>query len=228
MKKLFLFIILALIAPLHFLAAQRILPGYSGFWNRTKEISVLDILEYYPDRLPYLRNEIYARYGRPFAARTYQDYFNRQSWYRVRADYTDAWLSEADLHNAGLLRSIEQAPSIADTISLLERNAEYKSPEYLLIFNSSGVIEMETAYAADSESFLEMYGGDIAGWVQPYLVIGDWVVLYYEAYSDTYGASLFRLDHRTKTITAHVRDYIRKAALTPLIQAQDRLRASRG
>jgi hypothetical protein len=61
--------------------------------SRTTAISVLDILEYYPDRLPYLRNEVYARYGRPFVTREYQDYFNRQRWYTVRSDYTDAWAS---------------------------------------------------------------------------------------------------------------------------------------
>jgi len=69
---------------------KRILPNYNGFWNERdiygderhyKSMKVTDFLDYYPDRLDIVRNEAYARYGRPFLNKKYKDYFSAQSWY---------------------------------------------------------------------------------------------------------------------------------------------------
>jgi hypothetical protein len=219
-KKFFLLISLA-VAP-HFLAAQNVLPGYDGFWDRNRGITVLDILEYYPDRLPYLRNEVYARYGRPFVNKTYQDYFNRQSWYRIRDDYTDGWLSDADRYNAELIRSIEQAPSAADSFSLLGRNVEYTSgsSQRRLIFGSSDAME------ADKDDSFEIYGRSVygSGSVKPYVVIGDWVLLYDYWSSSVYDITAYRLNHGTRTITASASGRVAKTALDPLVRAQTSFR----
>jgi hypothetical protein len=218
MKKLFFVISLALAAPLCFLAAQNVLPGYDGFWDRDTGITVFDILEYYPDQLPYLRNEVYARYGRGFVTKVYQDYFNRQSWYRIRNDYTDDWLSSADKRNAELLRAVEQAPSVADTIALLERNVEYRSSRTILTFGSSGVIE------ADNNEYFEIYGKYLSS--QPYVIIGDWVIVYHGS-SSSYDVSAYRIDHRARGITAWTgRERVSAAVFTPLIRAQEKLRSN--
>jgi hypothetical protein len=222
MKKIFFLAVLAI--PLRFLAAQEVLPGYSGFWNRHNEISVLDILEYYPDRLPYLRNEIYARYGRPFVNKEYQDYFRRQSWYRIRNGYTDAWLSRADRYNAELIRSIEQAPAPADILSTLRLGLEYRSPDIenapggrLLLFNLSEVVESEVSF--------DLYGrNETSPNTRKYLVIGDWVVLYSAPSAKKYRVSAYRLNHQAKTITARAEGILDESALNFLIQAQNRLR----
>jgi hypothetical protein len=224
MKKLVLFIAMAV--PLHFLAAQDVLPGYSGFWDRDKRISVLDILEQYPDRLPYLRNEVYARYGRHFVTPVYQDYFNQQSWYRIRDDYSDDWLSEADRYNAELIRSIEQAPSAADSLSRVQRNVEYTSTssQRRLIFGSSEVME------ADKDDSFEIYGSRVygSGLVKPYVIIGDWVLLYDYSSSPlsakTTAITAYRLNHGARTVTASASGQVTKAVLDPLIRAQDRFR----
>jgi hypothetical protein len=212
---------MAFLIPLHVLTAQNVLPGYSGFWNRDTRITVLDVLEYYPDRLPYLRNEIYARYGRSFVTKAYQDYFNRQSWYRIRNDYTDDWLSEADKYNAELLRDVEQAPSAADTMALLERNVQYRSARTVLTFGSFQVRE------ADNDAYFEIYGGYESP--QPYVIAGDWVLLYDDPSSSLYHVSAYRLDHRRREITAWPSGRVRvpAAVSTPLVQAQEKLRPSR-
>jgi hypothetical protein len=219
MKKLLSFTAIILAAAPCFLAAQNVLPGYNGFWDRNRRISVLDILEYYPDRLPYLRNEVYARYGRPFATRAYQDYFYLQGWYRIRSDYSDDWLSAADRYNAELIRAIEQAPSAGETLSLLGRNAEYQSRENILVFGAARVIE------SDRDEYFEIYGGN-TGADSPYLVIGDWVILYDDPSSGFYRVTAYRLDHKARAITASTRGRIPAAVFTPLVRAQDRLRDS--
>jgi hypothetical protein len=172
-------------------------------------ISVLDIFEYYPDRLPYLRNEIYARYGRPFVNKVYQDYFNRQRWYRLRGDYTDAWLSDADKYNAELIRAIEQAP--AGTEAILARNIEYSSRKYTVSFGQSEVLvaEDDDSYSSYGLNEFEM---------DSYVMVGDWAILY-----DTRAGSsvlAFRLDHRTRSITASDRGSLDEDVLNSLIRAQ--------
>jgi hypothetical protein len=225
-KKIFFLILLTLMALPRFLTAQNVLPGYNGFWDRNKEITVLDILDYYPDRLPYLRNEVYARYGRSFVTKAYQDYFNRQSWYRIRDDYTDDWLSGADRYNAELLRAIEQAPSAADSLSRVQRNVEYTSvsSQRRLIFGSSEAME------ADKDDSFEIYGRSVygSGSVKPYVIIGDWVLLYDYTSSPlstkTTTVNAYRLNHGARTVTASASGQVTKAVLDPLIRAQGNFR----
>jgi hypothetical protein len=213
MKRFVLFICMAV--PVYFLAAQDVLPGYDGFWDRNRYVTVLDILEYYPNQLPYLRNEIYARYGRPFVTNAYQVYFNRQSWYRIRDDYTDDWLSQTDRYNAEVIRSIEQAPSVADSFALVERNVEYKGKERILVFGSSGVS------VAENNEYFEVYGARYHS-VQPYLIIGDWVIIYTPSYS----VDAYQLDHKNKTFGAWDHwGHVAEKVFVPLVRAQERLRA---
>ncbi|MDR1239044.1 MAG: YARHG domain-containing protein [Treponema sp.] len=216
MKKIFF--LAGLVVPLGILAAQTVLPGYQGFWDRDKRITALDILEYYPDRLPYLRNEIYARYGRSFVTRAYQDYFNQQGWYRIRSNYTDDWLSGTDKYNAELLRAMEQAPPAADTLELLLRNIEYRSASHLLTFNDREVMER------DSNEGYGMYsgwGGTASS--RPYFIVGDWVLTAGSSYQGRVEVYAYRLNHTTKRITTTANAYMDEKVLEPLRQARDRL-----
>jgi hypothetical protein len=219
MKKIFLFI--TFLIPLHVLTAQSVLPGYNGFWNRNRKITVLDILDSYPDRLPYLRNEIYARYGRAFVTKAYQNYFDLQSWYRVRGNYTDNWLSETDRYNAELIRAIEEAPSATDTFAILRRNSEYQSSDRLFIFTSSEVLE-------EDKDSSDIYGRNVYP-PRFYIAVGDWVVIHEvdsgASASGTYRVKACRLNHDRKTVTTTAEGYVSGAVFLPLIQAQSRLRS---
>jgi hypothetical protein len=203
-------------------AAQGVLPGYDGIWNRDTKISVLDILAFYPDRIPYLRNEIYARYGRPFVTPEYQAYFNRRHWYRIRSNYTDDWLSEADKYNAELLRAIEMAPSAAEVLDTIVDKVEYRSSEYILSFNRYVAIEEEV------NGYFANYGRNYdedSNW--PYVIVGDWVILYRRESSGSsrvYYAKACRLElsQREGTITACAEGYVMDTILDPLISAQGR------
>jgi hypothetical protein len=218
MKKFFTLVVFVI--PLYLATAQNVLPGYRGFWDPNKKITVLDILEYYPERLPYLRNEVYARYGRPFVNKEYQDYFNRQSWYRIRSDYTDDWLSEADKYNAELIRTIEQAPAAAETLDILLQNIEYRSEDHFLTFNAREVMEKSPG---DSYDMYSGWGGIASS--SPYFIVGDWVLTTGYSYQGRIEVYAYRLNHRTRRITATAHDSVGVRILEPLEQAMDKLRS---
>jgi hypothetical protein len=58
--------------------------------------------------LRLLRNEIYARHGRPFATPWLADYFRAQPWYSPRPDYSDAELSPVERANITLIAKREE------------------------------------------------------------------------------------------------------------------------
>ncbi len=50
--------------------------------------------------LTYARNEIYARYGRPFQSSELKQYFQSKSWYRENPSYNDSMVSPLEEDNA--------------------------------------------------------------------------------------------------------------------------------
>jgi predicted nucleic acid-binding Zn ribbon protein len=50
--------------------------------------------------LDIMRNEIYARHGRPFKMAKYRDYFLKQSWYKENPNFRDDQLSQIERYNA--------------------------------------------------------------------------------------------------------------------------------
>jgi len=58
--------------------------------------------------LRLMRNEIFARYGRPFSSEDLHQYFTKKSWYKVNPDYSDEVLNEIDRQNILLLKEVEE------------------------------------------------------------------------------------------------------------------------
>lgn len=54
-------------------------------------------------QLTYARNEIYARYGRPFQSAELKQYFQGKSWYHENAGYNDAMVSKLEEANASFI-----------------------------------------------------------------------------------------------------------------------------
>jgi len=50
--------------------------------------------------LDIMRNEIYARHGRPFKMAKYRDYFRKQAWYKENPNFRDDQLSQIEKYNA--------------------------------------------------------------------------------------------------------------------------------
>jgi hypothetical protein len=71
---------------------------------RESDISGLSARE-----LGLLRNFIYARHGRPFAAPMYRGYFSQFGWYRADPSYTDSLLNRIERENVEIVRRQERS-----------------------------------------------------------------------------------------------------------------------
>jgi hypothetical protein len=60
------------------------------------------------EELSLLRNEIYARKGYVFTDRKYQNYFENQKWYHSAATNNEVKLSDIEIQNVNLLKSLER------------------------------------------------------------------------------------------------------------------------
>jgi hypothetical protein len=58
--------------------------------------------------LRLLRNEVYARHGRPFQTPWLADYFRSEPWYAPRKDFSDAELSATERANIALITKREE------------------------------------------------------------------------------------------------------------------------
>ncbi|HEX8953104.1 MAG TPA: YARHG domain-containing protein [Polyangia bacterium] len=57
--------------------------------------------------LRLLRNTIYARRGRTFKSEVLRDHFSGMEWYKPRPDYSDKLLTQNDVRNVALIKSVE-------------------------------------------------------------------------------------------------------------------------
>jgi hypothetical protein len=200
-----------------------VLPGYEGFWKDkvSTRISVFDLLSYDRVELPFLRNEIYARYGRPFVNRVYRDYFMARGWYVEKSDYSASWLSGADNANAAFILELEKAPGLADTVAAVMKNIEYRGKGNVLTFTS----RTELVYT-DPELDFGFYGIDgEAARTFPWVAVGDWILAYTDTYEygyveGVYSVEAYKLDHASRKITAWVSGGVEKSVMRKLIDAQ--------
>lgn len=95
------------------------LPGYQGRFAADPLLTPLEVAAVPPDRLPFLRNEVFARYGRPFEKEEFHAFFTAQPWYRERPDWSEALLTANDKANVALLQSFE-GPDDAGRKALVE------------------------------------------------------------------------------------------------------------
>jgi len=203
------------------LFAQNVLPGYRGYWENPKLINIIDLIEFYPDQLPYLRNEIYARYGRPFTTRIYQDYFRAKSWYRERSDFSESWLSQTDRANAEFIASVEQVTrSYVETENLLIRNIEYTGGGAVLTITSRRELVWTDQRVSFGAYGLNGYGRN----TESYFTMGDWILIYSENwYWGGYDMIAYKLDHSSRRILDYVADnLVSLDGLDRLLRSQGR------
>jgi len=181
------------------LFSQNVSPRYSGFWKNKGEISLFDLLELPSATLPYLRNEVYARYGRIFITPSYQNYFTKQAWYTPKADFQDSWLSAADRANVALILSLERpALNTEEMKEAILKNLEYKDSQGLITITG----ERQLMWM-DPRINMGMYSahGSYTQKAQ-WRVWGDWILLYPNSSYMNYDIIAYKLDHKTQRITA--------------------------
>jgi len=81
--------------------------GYILPFSNTKKVVTEDLTDLTPWELKVARNEIYARYGRPFVHKDLSCYFAKQAWYTMDPAYTDKSLSSLETTNAVFILNYE-------------------------------------------------------------------------------------------------------------------------
>lgn len=71
-------------------------------------ISVSELVNKSAWELSLIRNEIYARHGRPFQTKEIREYFESQSWYRADPNFSNSRLSEIEQRNVETILSYEK------------------------------------------------------------------------------------------------------------------------
>lgn len=79
------------------------LPFYDGVYKGNRFLDVQEVLTTDLAYLARLREEVYARYGRPIKDRRFIEYFKKTRWYRENPYYSDKLLTNLDLNNIKLI-----------------------------------------------------------------------------------------------------------------------------
>ena len=148
-----------------------------------------------PDELRLVRNEVYARHGRPFKSEDLQAHFKATGWYQERADYSDSLLTQHDLANAALIQSFEGDTAKQHVLS----RGEY-----------SGDDGVGVAFTDATAAEVMDGSGDIYNWTREsrhWVALGEWVVTW-EGGSSTWRPTdtsmrkvqLWRLNHSNGSV----------------------------
>jgi hypothetical protein len=200
-----------------------VLPGYSGYWTHDRLINIIELIEFYPDQLPYLRNEIYACYGRPFVNQTYKEYFKAKSWYHEKSGFLESWLSKTDRDNADFIASVEREAltSIDEITGQVLKNIEYTDGSIALTFTSRYELILSDMEVDFGPYGLSGNGGQTISWA----VIGAWILVYKAAFwgDGDYDVTAYKLDHASKKIIGSAgTGTVNKRAMEDLLRAQGR------
>jgi hypothetical protein len=91
------------------------LQEYSGEFSHNHLLPLEDLRDKTKEELAFIRNEIYAKYGREFITPKYRNYFNSKEWYKVNPHFSDDFLNETDKKNVALILSLEKSPKTSKT-----------------------------------------------------------------------------------------------------------------
>jgi hypothetical protein len=231
MKKVF-FICLLIINFGIYTFGQEVLPNYNGFWSKYDDPyddayepwpKITHFFEHYPDRLDILRNEIYARYGRPFVNEKYRQYFFAQSWYKERHNFSENWLKRIDKDAIKLIRSIENIPPCYGAID----EAKKKNIVY------TGVYDIHFSKFTSTRTWIGTNSSYTDDYIQVYeewnwIVIGNWIIVYNQIPGQyergRYQANSFLIDPNTRTVLDFEYSQIEKNIFESFLYEQEAIK----
>ncbi len=76
--------------------------------SNSRLIKEAELVNLTPWQLKVARNEIYARYGRPFVHKDLQCYFATKSWYHVDENFSESMLSTLENKNVATILAYEE------------------------------------------------------------------------------------------------------------------------
>jgi hypothetical protein len=106
------------------------LPLYNGIYDGKKRLAIADVV--YPDleQLARMREEVYAKYGRPIQDTRFSSYFERTRWYKVNPFYSDSMLNHTDKANIKLINDfLVENPTDVALFKRITRQYEYRSAD---------------------------------------------------------------------------------------------------
>ena len=80
---------------------------YIASWTSTRRATAGDLAGRSNWQLSLMRNEIYARKGRPFDNAQIRSYFLRQSWYSPNYNFSENWLTKLEQQNGTYIRDYQ-------------------------------------------------------------------------------------------------------------------------
>ena len=82
--------------------------GEEGITHLDEILNLKDIVNLTKEGLRVLRNAVYAKYGYQFKSTELLDYFNQFNWYNAEFINVDDRLTEVDIKNIYLIKSVEE------------------------------------------------------------------------------------------------------------------------
>ena len=155
--------------------------AYDGRFANDPKLDPWDVAAIPADELRRVRNEIYARHGRPFQTDDMKAYFAAQPWYKADPAYTDDRLTANDKANAALIQSFED-----DGQNPLKAGEFRGDPS--LMFVDKDTVELIVGQ--------DMY--EAARTERRWQKMGDWVVTWGQAptWPQSGDRQLWKLDHK--------------------------------
>ncbi|MCP4804617.1 MAG: YARHG domain-containing protein [Proteobacteria bacterium] len=162
---------------------------YDGLFVDDPKLTPAQVAVMDPEKLPLIRNEIFARHGRAFSTDAIKSHFEAQPWYAADEAYTDAVLSANDKANAELIKSMEGASNPLP-------NGEYMG-ETPMMFMDGTTVTMGYGFGV-YEHLNEVHNYSMRG---DYAVTWTGSAAFDPSSKECTEASLWKLDHDSATVT---------------------------
>ncbi|HEQ71501.1 MAG TPA: YARHG domain-containing protein, partial [Spirochaetia bacterium] len=136
MKTRLLLLVILILTVGELGADTNVLPGYDGLFQGNFRLHPMLLERKTTEELGFLRNEIFARYGREFKTPAYREYFAKKPWYRVKASYSDNMLTPVDHENIAMILSFERPSRNEDAVRrLVLDRIEYTGDGETVVFS---------------------------------------------------------------------------------------------
>ncbi len=166
------------------------LPDYHGRFASDPRLAPEDVAFVPRKQLSILRNEIFARYGRPFTSDELKEHFRAQPWYEERADFDEKVLTANDRANIALIQRFEGKAS---------PRGEYQGEGYTYTFTE----DMVDVWHGDADDLYNWENDGGYAW-EPR---GDFVLVWDQGAKNPRKASeawLLEVDHGEKRVEKRI------------------------
>lgn len=138
------------------------LPGYDGVFATQRPVPLQRLARMPAEKLPLLRNEVFAQYGRAFEKASIREHFEATDWYTVCEAFTPDLLTDVDRANIARIQEFE-----GDTTASLLKRGQFEGEGTVL-----ALLDAEHAELGDGE-------GDLYNWerqTRRWAARGTWVI----------------------------------------------------